>query len=123
MTTAAQMIEQMIGKVFATRNAAHVEHWKTKSYAQHQALGAFYDGVIDLLDKLVEAYQGAAGLIGDVVTDDEKSEQIIDRLKDEVVWLEQNKASCCKEISALENIVDEMVALYLSTIYKLENLG
>jgi len=116
------MIEHMIGKVFATRNAAHVEHWKTKSYAQHQALGDFYDGVIDLVDKLVEAYQGAAGIIGDVKSDGKSSDQIIDRLKDEVVWIEQNKSGCCKNISALENIVDEMVALYLTTIYKLENL-
>jgi hypothetical protein len=39
-----------------------------------------------------------------------------------VVWIEKNKPDCCKKISALENIVDEIVALYLQTIYKLENL-
>lgn len=116
------MIEQMIGKVFATRNAAHLAHWKTKSYSQHQALGSFYDGLIDLIDKLVEAYQGAAGIIGDVKTPDDSSGEMVDRLKDEVVWIEQNKEECCMKISALENIVDEIVALYLTTIYKLENL-
>ena len=44
------MIEELIGKIFCTRNKTHVAHWKTKSYAQHKALGGFYEGVIDLID-------------------------------------------------------------------------
>ena len=35
--------------------AAHVHHWNTLSYAQHQALGEFYDELQDLTDSLVEA--------------------------------------------------------------------
>ena len=60
------MIEQLISRVFYARNLAHYEHWRTKSYAQHQALGSFYDGVIDALDALVEAYQGVNGLVGQI---------------------------------------------------------
>ena len=44
------MIEELIAKVFEARNAAHLEHWRTKSYAEHQALGDFYDGIIDIVD-------------------------------------------------------------------------
>ena len=36
------MIEELIARVFATRNAAHLEHWRTKSIAAHEALGEFY---------------------------------------------------------------------------------
>ena len=61
------MIEELIAKVFAAREAAHLEHWRTKSYAQHQALGEFYDTIIDQIDELVECYQGNFGLIGDAV--------------------------------------------------------
>jgi len=53
------MIEQLISRVFYARNLAHFAHWRAKgdgSYAKHVALGEFYDGVIDTIDPLVEAY-------------------------------------------------------------------
>ena len=60
------MIEQLIAKVFSTRNCTHLAHWRTKSYAEHVALGDFYDSVVDLIDNLVECYQGNFGIISDV---------------------------------------------------------
>lgn len=115
-------MEQLIGHIFMARDAAHIEHWKTDSYSAHKALGRFYESVIEKIDDLVEASIGAAGMIGDVPHVDRPDGKILDLLKDEVVWIEKNKPDCCKKISALENIVDEIVALYLQTIYKLENL-
>jgi hypothetical protein len=116
-------MEEMIAHIFMARNAAHIAHWRTDSYSEHKALGKFYEGVIDKIDGLVEASIGAAGMIGKIPDlKSDPSANILDLLKDEVVWIEKNKAQCCKKISALENIVDEIVALYLQTIYKLENL-
>ena len=46
------MIEQLVPRVLATRNAAHQAHWKTNSYAQHVALNEFYDGVLEALDEI-----------------------------------------------------------------------
>ena len=43
------MIEVLISRVFHSRNLAHWNHWRTKSYAQHKALGHFYDDVIEAL--------------------------------------------------------------------------
>ena len=57
------MINVLVARVFAARNLAHLEHWKTKSYAQHMALNSFYDDVVDDIDSIVETYQGAFGLI------------------------------------------------------------
>lgn len=116
-------MEQLIAHIFMIRNAAHIAHWKTDSYARHKALGKFYESVIEVLDGLVEASMGATGMIGDIPEVKQPADtDILDMLKDEVVWIEKNKPECCKSISALENIVDEIVALYLQTIYKLENL-
>lgn len=116
-------MEQLIAHIFMIRNAAHIAHWKTDSYARHKALGKFYEGVIELLDGLVEASMGAVGVVGDVPEMKVVQEMdILDLLRDEVVWLEKNKPECCRNISALENILEEIVALYLQTIYKLENL-
>lgn len=40
------------------REVAHREHLRTGSYAQHMALGDFYNGVGDHADTITEAYQG-----------------------------------------------------------------
>jgi Family of unknown function (DUF5856) len=40
---------------------AHLLHWQTKSYAQHVALGEFYESIPGLVDDLVEASVGATG--------------------------------------------------------------
>ena len=52
------MIEELVSRVFAIRNAAHLAHWASQSYSEHKALGKFYDGVIDKVDAIIETYQG-----------------------------------------------------------------
>lgn len=117
------MIEELIARVFKTRNQAHLSHWKTKSYAEHQALGSFYDDVIDVIDKLVEAHQGSKGLIGHVdLSCKDESVDIIKALSDDANWTAKNRSKIASNVPALENIVDELVGLHLSTIYKLKNL-
>lgn len=37
---------------------AHILHWQSKSLAEHQALGTFYEELPDLVDQLVETIQG-----------------------------------------------------------------
>lgn len=115
------MIEQLVSKVFAARNAAHLAHWSTGSYAQHVALGDFYDGTIDLIDKLVEAYQGNFGKIGKV-TFKEAEDNVLGLLEGDAVWINDHRTEIANGVAALENIVDELTGLYLSTIYKLRNL-
>ena len=41
----------------------HILHLQSRSYSQHMALGAFYDGIGDLVDAFVEAFQGKYGLL------------------------------------------------------------
>lgn len=116
------MIEQLVPKVFAARNAAHLAHWSTGSYAQHVALGDFYGGVVDLLDKLVEAYQGNFGKIKVEELEDDEQGEVLAMLDRDVVWISDNRTQIANGVPALENIVDELTGLYLSTIYKLRNL-
>ena len=119
------MIEQLISRVFYARNVAHFAHWRAKgdgSYAKHKALAKFYDGVIDALDPLVEAYQGAYELVGNIPT---PSTQIADPLKlleADAAWVEENHESICGGNRAVANLLDNVTAVYLSAIYKLRNL-
>lgn len=118
------MVEELVARVFRTRNQAHLSHWKTKSYAEHQALGSFYDEVIDILDKLVEACQGSKGIIGHVdLSCKDESIDIVKMLVDDANYVSKNRSKIAYGVPAIENIVDELVGLYLTTIYKLKNLS
>jgi hypothetical protein len=116
-------MEEIIGLLFHARNIAHKEHLKTKSYAQHMALGSFYDDVIDLADKLAEAYQGDEGIMKDIPLFNKEADCMIDDfLVKQVNMIEKLRVSASKR-SAIQNIIDEVIGLYLSTIYKLRNLS
>ena len=117
------MIEELIVKVFLARNNTHIAHWKTKSYAEHVALGDFYENVIDIIDKLVECYQGNFGLIGELPTEDIHHDGCVKCLSDQVAWIAKNRSKIARNVASLENIVDELTGLYLQTLYKLENLS
>ena len=115
------MLEQLIARVFYARNLAHWNHWRTSSYAQHQALGAFYDDIIDNLDALVEAYQGAFELVGNIPAPKANSD-VLAVLEADAEWIEEHHEEICQGNRAVANLIDELNSTYLSTIYKLRNL-
>ncbi len=116
------MIEELISRVFYARNLAHFEHWRTKSFSQHSALGAFYDDIIDALDHLVEAHQGLNGIIGTIPAPGSVKSDCLQTLKADAEWIETNHDGICKGNRAIANLLDNVSAVYLTTIYKLENL-
>ena len=119
------MIEQLISRVFYARNLAHFEHWRatgTGSYAKHKALGNFYDDVIEALDDLVEAYQGAFDLIGPIPAPKTTPSDCLKALEADADWIEEHHEEICKGNRAVANLIDGVTDTYLSTIYKLRNL-
>lgn len=116
------MIEELVERVFATRNAVHLAHWKTNSYAQHQALGSFYDDLIDKIDSIVEMYQGAFDLIEKVQTRQVSANNILNHLNSEVEWIEENMTELSGGIKAIENVLQDLSGSYYTTIYKLTHL-
>lgn len=120
------MIEELISRVFFTRNVAHFQHWRASgagSYARHKALGKFYDGVIDALAPLVEAYQGAFELVGSIPAPSGSGNgDILKMLEDDAKWLETNHEAICRGNRAVANLIDGLSEVYLSAIYKLRNL-
>lgn len=116
------MIEQLISRVFYARNLAHWSHWRTKSYSQHMALGAFYDDVIEAVDAVVEAHQALHGIVGDVPAPSAKGSEILPVLRSDAEWIEQNHEKICEGNRGIGNLIDGVTDVYLRTIYKLENL-
>ena len=119
-------VSKFLSKLLESREMAQVYHWTVKgdmgSHAAHLALEAYYDGVIEHIDEIVEVYQGQYGLIEgyDVIaTDDTRSKERLEYFK-EVVEFVKSERTCIKaEDTHLHNLVDEVVALLYRTIYKL----
>ena len=116
---------EFVGIMFLARDVTHSVHLNTRSYAKHKALGGFYEDVIELADDLAEAYQGRHGLIGPIsLMSAKKTGNIIEFLQDSLADVEKMRYEVCdKADTALQNIIDEIVGLYLSTLYKLRFLA
>jgi hypothetical protein len=114
-----------VGILFLARDVAHSVHLNTRSYSKHKALRGFYDNVIDLADNFAEAYQGRHGLMGPITLQSaKKTTNIIDFLQNQLEEIEADRYKICDETdTAIQNIIDEIVALYLSTLYKLRFLA
>lgn len=114
-----------VGTLFLARDVAHSVHLNTRSFAKHSALNSFYDGIIDLADKFAEAYQGRHGLIGPIsLMSAKKNGNIIEFLEDSLSQIENMRYDVCEKTDTpIQNIIDEIVGLYLSTLYKLKFLA
>ena len=111
----------IIGILFMSRTYAHIAHLKTGSFAKHKALNEFYDEVVDIADSLAEASQGLYGkldipylnMIG-------KIDDPIGGITSQLKAIEKLIGSCDEDY--IENILQEVQALYRKTLYLLVNL-
>ena len=117
--------QDFVGLLFLGRDVAHSVHLNTRSYAKHVALNSFYDEIVDLADKFAEAYQGRYGLIGPIsLLSAKKTANIVEFLEDQLAEIESVRYDVVQKTDTpLQNIIDEIVGLYLSTLYKLKFLA
>jgi hypothetical protein len=114
-----------VGMLFLARDVAHSVHLNTRSFAKHKALRHFYNDIVDFADKFAEAYQGKYGLMGPIsLMSAKKTTNIVEFLQDQMDEIEAERYKVVdKDCTALHNIIDEILALYLSTLYKLRFLA
>ena len=119
-------ISKFISKLLESREMAQVYHWTVKgdmgSHAAHLALEAYYSGVIEFIDDIVEIYQGQYGLIEGyetIDTSDSKSKDKLDYFKETVEFVKKERTCIKSEDTHIHNIIDELIALQYKTIYKL----
>ena len=114
-----------VGMLFLARDVTHSVHLNTRSYAKHVALNTFYDEIVDLADTFAEAYQGRHGLIGAVsLMSAKKTANIIEFLENQLEEIESTRYDVCEKTDTpVQDIIDEIVGFYLSTLYKLKFLA
>jgi hypothetical protein len=110
-----------VSVLFHSATVTHFMHLQTKSFAQHMALGEYYDAIVELADKWAEAYQGCY----DIITNYPKDFHLA---TDPVKYLTQIKEfvnDLRKDLpqdSELNNLVDGIADQIDSTLYKLRFL-
>jgi len=116
---------EFVGMFFLARDVTHSVHLNTRSYAKHVALNEFYDAIVDLADKFAEAYQGKYGLIGPIaLMSAKKTSNVVEFLQDQADEIEKVRYDVVdKDCTPLQNIIDEIVGQYYSTLYKLKFLA
>jgi hypothetical protein len=119
------MIGSLIAILFICREIAHHEHLKARNDAAHRALQAFYEEIVDLADGLAELYQGRNGIIAEIQYMPPLLKATpADTLAAYLEWIEANRYEAVpKTDTAIQNHIDEVVALYLRTLYRLRNLS
>jgi DNA-binding ferritin-like protein len=121
------MIAKMIATMFLSREVAHREHLRitgTGSFSIHMALNTFYLEIVEKADSLTEAYQGRHTIIANIpILTTDSYDDIADVLEKHMTDIEKMRyAAIDKSDTPLQNIVDDAIGLYLSTLYKLRNL-
>ena len=116
---------KLISYLFHSRTQTHIFHLQTTSFAEHMALNAYYDGIVPLIDGLVESYQGKYGIITGYsnfgLIEYKGNNQTIAYLEAlcDVIY----KTHEIIEDSYIQNQLDTITELIKSTIYKLKNLN
>lgn len=116
---------EFIGLLFLARDVTHSVHLNTRSYSKHVALNIFYDRIIGAADDFAEAYQGRHGLIGPITLHSaKKTTNVIEFLEDSLKEIENARYEVCdKSDSSLQQLIDNIVEIYLRTLYKLKFLA
>ena len=117
--------KDFMGLLFLARDVTHSVHLNTRSYAKHVALNVFYDRIVGAADDFAEAYQGRNGLIGPIsLMSAKKTTNIIEFLDDQLKEIEASRYDVCdKSDTALQQLIDNIVEIYLRTLYKLRFLA
>lgn len=112
-----------IGTLMQSRNQAHIYHLQTESFAAHKALQDYYEGIVDLIDGLVESYQGRYGILhGYSMANQIKEDNNPTLYFEGLCKFVETIRTKVPQDSYIQNEIDNVVNLIESTKYKLKFL-
>lgn len=127
MAKSHEAMGQFAAVLFLARDIAHRQHLRTTGQGsgwRHDALGDFYPAIVSLADKLIEVYQGCELVLLNIpLLDNEFTGEPEESMKKQRDWIKANRyKAVAREETHMQNIIDEIVALYDQTIFKLHFL-
>ena len=106
---------KFIGLLFQSRDAMHLAHLNTTSFAEHKALGMYYDEILEITDSFTEKLFGRSGRL-EIVIPESKVQDAVSHLKGLQVIIEAERENYATD---LQNILDEALGLVNKTLYLL----
>jgi hypothetical protein len=117
----------LFSKLFESKEMAHIYHLQVNgeqgSQAAHKALQKYYEDVLDLIDELLETYQGQYGIVDgyDVIdTNGTRTKEKVEYFEGLAEFVKHGRKAIVAEDTHLQNIIDEVVVLIYRTLYKLK---
>ena len=118
MLPAQTTLSDMTDQVFQGADLAHRQHFVTRSFASHAALGEFYPAVREALDNFVEA-----AIALDLAPPSADQPETLAILEESYAEMITNRDDVCQGNATLEALHDNISAVYLKAIYKLKRLS
>jgi uncharacterized phage infection (PIP) family protein YhgE len=110
--------------VLTVLNQLKIDHWQTKSYAEHKALNKAYEALDNLFDTFVEIYYGREKIPENKVTYTIKSDSYNGNLIAEYTKIRDSVILYLSTItegrSDLKNIQDEIEGEFNHLLYRLQ---
>lgn len=111
--------EVVLGQMFQSRDMMHIAHFQTTSYAQHNTLQKYYEGILGLADEITEVYFGCLGKRLNFkipASDYMNPETHLKQFKD---YIKKHRNVFGLDRTDVQNLIDELLALINKTLYLL----
>jgi hypothetical protein len=122
-------VSKFFSKLFESREIAHIFHLQLNkeegSYVSHIALNEYYDEVLEMIDELIEVYQGQYDIVEgyDLIdtnkVEDSNALEYFEKLGKEIL---ESKSCIDEKDTHLHSLIDDIVCLIYKTLYKLKYL-
>ena len=120
-------VVKFFSKIFESREMAHVYHLQVRgeegSYTRHEGLGEYYEKVVEMIDEVVEVYQGQYGILDgyDIIdTSSTNSKDPIAYFEEVGEFIKHGKKCISDEDTHIHGLIDDISCLVYKTLYKLK---
>lgn len=116
-------VNEYFGTLLQSVTETHKKHLMVGKYSDHKALNEFYDEMPELVDALVEHYQGEHGKVENyknmIEAEGKDAKTYLEELLD---FTKKGRDELFKDDSALSSDIDSIIGQIDSTLYQLREL-
>lgn len=116
-----QIAGQFFMRARALATAAHIQHLRTSSFSEHLALKELYEGIIPLVDTLMESFQGIYGKIEVFPNVKENSQNSLEMIGNYYKYISTARMSLSDK-SEIQNDVDSILSFLNGIAYRIREL-
>lgn len=120
-------VVKFFSKLFESKEMAHVYHLQVNnednSLSIHEALDGYYKNILELIDSLIETYQGQYGIVSGyeiIDTSEVNRKEPVMYFEDLAEYIKHARKCIETEDSHLHSIIDDICILLYKTLYKLK---